>query len=120
MENERAKQKKQALRNFGWTAIFLMILLFAAMGILFYMLIPDLKISPGTKKYLLLVVSMLSLAALLTWIFWYRPAFKRYKKAYKAELEMLEKSRVFNVFLFLLIFLGSVIGWCFYYFRHQG
>ena len=115
MENGRAKEKKQVSRDFIRTAIFLMILLFAVLGILFYMLF-----SHGTEKLLLLVVSILSLAALLTWIFWYRPAFKRYKKAYKAELEMLEKSRAFKVFLFLLIFLGFVIGWCFYYFRHQG
>ena len=41
MENERPKEKKQVLRNFMWAAMFLLILCFAAMGILFYMLIPE-------------------------------------------------------------------------------
>jgi membrane protein YdbS with pleckstrin-like domain len=116
MENERAKEKKQVWRNFMWAAMFLSILLFAVMGILLYMLIPDLKISPGTEKSLLLVASILSLAALFTWIFRYRPAFKIYRREYKVELEMVEKSRAFKVSLFLLIFLGFVIGW---YLAHQ-
>ena len=124
MENERAKEKKQVLRDFVWATIFLSILLFAAMGILFYMLIPDLQISPispGTEKPLLLVVSILSLAALFAWIFWYRLALKKYKKEYKEELEKLEKSkmgiffssRAFYVFLFFIILLGAGIGWFF-------
>ena len=46
METERAKEKKQVLRNFMWAAIFLNILLFAGVGILFYVLIPNLQISP--------------------------------------------------------------------------
>ena len=50
MENKRAKEKKQVLRNFMWAAMLLLILLFAAMGILFYLLIPDLQISPGTEN----------------------------------------------------------------------
>lgn len=113
MENERPKEKKQVLRNFMWAAIFLNILLFAAMGILFYMLIPNLQISPGTEKLLLLVVSIFLLAALFTWVFWYRPALKKYKKEYKEELEMLESSRVFKVLLFLIILLAAGIGWYF-------
>ena len=111
MENGRAKEKKQVLRDFIRTAIFLMILLFAVLGILFYILL-----SHDTEKLLLLIVSILSLAALFTWMFGYRPAFKIYRRQYKVELEMLEKSRAFKVFLFLLIFLGFVIGW---YFAHQ-
>jgi membrane protein YdbS with pleckstrin-like domain len=111
MENERAKEKKQVWRNFMWAAMFLLILLFAAMGILFYILL-----SHDTEKLLLLIVSILSLAALFTWIFRYRPAFKIYRREYKVELEMVEKSRAFKVSLFLLIFLGFVIGW---YFAHQ-
>ena len=76
MENERIKKKKQVLRNFMWAAMFLLTLLFAAMGILFYMLIPDLQISPGTEKLLLLVASIFLLAALFIWVFWYRLALK--------------------------------------------
>ena len=123
MENEPTTEKKQVLRNFIWAAIFLCSLLFAVMGILFYMLIPKLQIlpiSPNTKQLLLLAASILSLAALFTWIFRYRPAFKKYKREYKEELERLEKSkmgifcnRAFYVFLFLLILLGAVIGWYF-------
>lgn len=124
MENERAQEKKQVLRNFIWAAIFLLILLFAAMGILFYMLIPNLQISPvspNTEKLLLLVVSILLLAALLTWIFWYRLAFKKYTEGYKEELAMFEKpkiviflrSRAFRVLLFLMILLAAGIGWFF-------
>ena len=127
MENEHAKEKKQALRNFMWATLFLSILLFAALGILFYRLIPNLQISPispispNTEKLLLLVGSILSFAALLTWVFWYRLALKKYKREYKEELEKLEKSkmgilfsnRAFYVFLFLLILLGAVIGWYF-------
>ena len=102
-----------------WAAMFLLILLFAAIGILFYMLIPDLQISPGTEKLLLLVASILVLAALFTWVFWYRLAFKRYTKEYKEELEMFEKSKIsiflksraFKVLLFLMIFLAAGIGW---------
>ena len=119
MENERAKEKKQGLRNFMWAAMFLLILLFAAMGILFYMLIPDLQISPGTAKLLLLVASIFLLAALFIWIFWYRLALKEYKREYKEELEMFEeskisvflKSRAFKVLLFLMILLAAGIGW---------
>ena len=119
MENERAKEKKQVLRNFMWAAMFLLILLFAAMGILFYMLIPDLQISPGTAKLLLLVASIFLLAALFIWIFWYRLALKEYKREYKEELEMFEeskisvflKSRAFKVLLFLMILLAAGIGW---------
>ena len=125
MENEHATEKKQVLRNFMWATIFLSILLFAALGILFYRLIPNLQISPispGTEKLLLVVVSILLLAALLTWIFWYRLALRRYKREYKEELKKLEKSkmgiflsnRVFYVFVFLLILLSAVIGWYFY------
>ena len=123
IENEHA-QKKQVLRNFMWAAVFLCSLLFAAMGILFYMLIPNLQISlisPGTQKLLLLVVSILSLAALFTWVFWYRLALKKYKREYTEELEKLEKSKIgiflssraFYVLLFLLILLSAVIGWYF-------
>ena len=127
MENERTKEKKQVLRNFVSATMFLSILLFAVMGILFYMLIPDLQISPNTKKLLLLVVSILSLTALFAWIFWYRLALKKYKREYKEELEKLENSkmgiflsnRVFYLFLFLLILLGAVIGWCFWYFEDR-
>ena len=119
MENGRAREKKQVLRNFMWAAIFLLILLFAAMGVLFYMLIPKLQISPispETEKLLLVVVSILGLAALLIWIFWYRLAFKKYKREYKEELRVFEKSkrgRAFKVLLFLLILLGAGIGWYF-------
>ena len=124
MENERAEEKKQVLRNFMWATMFLSILLFAAMGILFYILIPKLQISPispGTEKLLLLVVSILSLAALFAWIFWYRLAFKKYKKQYKEELEMFENSKIskflrgwaFKVLLFLMILFSAVIGWFF-------
>lgn len=124
MENERAKEKKQVLRSFMWATMFLLILLFAAIGILFYVLIPNLQISPislGTEKPLLLVVSVLLLAALFTWIFWYRFALKKYKKEYKDELEKLEKSKIgiffsgraFIVLLFLIILLGAGIGWFF-------
>lgn len=124
MENERAEEKKQVLRNFMWATMFLLILLFAVMGILFYMLIPKLQISPispGTEKLLLLVVSILALAALFTWIFWYRLALKKYKKQYKEELEMFENSKIskflrgwaFKVLLFLMILFSAVIGWYF-------
>lgn len=124
MENERTTEKKQVLRNFMWATVSLLILLFAVMGILFYMLIPKLQILPisaGTEKLFFLVVSILSLAALLTWIFWYRPALKKYKREYKEELEKLEKSkmgiffssRAFYVLLFLMILLGAGIGWYF-------
>ncbi|MYA69277.1 hypothetical protein F4009_15320 [Candidatus Poribacteria bacterium] len=119
MENERTTEKKQALRNFMWATMFLLILLFAALGILFYRLIPSLQISPispGTEKLLLVIVSVLGLAALLASVFWYRPALKRYKREYKEELEMFEKSkrgRAFKVLVFLLILLGAGIGWFF-------
>ena len=130
MENGRTKEKKQVLRNFMWAAIFLCSLLFAVMGILFYMRIPNLQISPispNTEKLLLFAASILSLAALFAWIFGYRPALKKYKREYKEELEKLEKSkmgiffsnRAFYLFLFLLIFLGAVIGWCFWYFEDR-
>ena len=36
MENERTTEKKQVFRNFMWATIFLLILCFAAIGILFY------------------------------------------------------------------------------------
>lgn len=111
MENERAKEKKRVLRNFVWATIFLSILHFLALGILFYMLIPDLQISPGIEKLLWLVVSIFLLAAFFTWVFWYRPALKKYKREYKEELEMLESSRVFKVLLFFMIFLAAGIGW---------
>ncbi|MCY3550715.1 MAG: hypothetical protein OXH39_09690 [Candidatus Poribacteria bacterium] len=119
MENERAIEKKQALRNFIWAAMLLLILCFAAMGILFYMLIPDLQISLGTKKLLLLLASIFLLAALFTWVFWYRPALKKYKREYKEEIEMFEKSkisiflssRVFKVLLFLMLLVAFGIGW---------
>ena len=89
------------------------------MGVLFYMLIPKLQISPispEAEKLLLVVVSILGLAALLIWIFWYRLAFKKYKREYKEELRVFEKSkrgRAFKVLLFLLILLGAGIGWYF-------
>lgn len=100
-----------------WAVIFLLVLGFAAMGILFYMLIPNLQISPispGTEKLLLVVVLILGLAALLTRIFWYGPALKKYKREYKEELQMFENSkrgRAFKVLVFLLILLGAGIGW---------
>ena len=130
MENELAKEKKQVLRNFVWAAIFFWSLIFAAMGILFYMQLPNLQISPispGTEKLLLLIVSILLIAALFAWIFGYRPALKKYKREYKKELEKLEKSRMgiflssraFYLFLFLLILLSAVIGWCFWYFEDR-
>ena len=119
METEHVEEKKQVLRNFMWATMSLFILLFAGMGILFYMLIPKLQISPispNTEKLLLLAVSILLLAGLFIWGFWYRLAFKRYKREYKEELEMFEKSkrgRAFKVLVFLLILLGVVIGWRF-------
>ena len=124
MENEHATEKKQALRNFMWATIFLWILLFAAMGIAFYMLIPKLQILPissNTEKLLLLVMSILLLLSLFAWIFWHRPAVKKYKIEYKEELEIFEKSKItiflnsraFTVLVFLLILLGAVIGWYF-------
>ena len=121
MENERTTEKKQVLRNFMWATMFLFILLFAAMGILFYILIPNLQISPGTKQLLLFAASILSLAAFFAWIFGYRPALKKYKREYKEELEKLEKSkmgiflsnRAFYVFLSFLILLAAGIGWYF-------
>ena len=119
MENERAKEKKQVLRNFMWASMVLLILCFAAIGILFYMLIPDLQISLGTKELLLLVASIFLLATLFTWIFWYRPALKKYKKEYKEEIEIFEKSKIsiflsgraFKVLLFLMILLAAAMGW---------
>ena len=120
MENERAKEKKQVLGNFMWAAMFLLTLLFAAMGILFYMLIPDLQILPGTQKRLLLVASIFLLAALFIWVFWYRLALKKYRREWKEELEVFEKSKIsiflnsraFKVFLFLMILFAAGIGWC--------
>lgn len=99
-----------------WATIFLLILCFAAIGILFYMLIPNLQISPDTEKLLMLAALILLLVALFTWVFWYRLAFKKYKKEYKEELEMFENSkrgRAFKVLLFFLILLGAGIGWYF-------
>ncbi len=124
MENERTTEKKQVLRNFMWATVFLLILFFAVIGILFYRLIPNLQISPispGTEKLLLFVVSILLLAALFAWIFWYRPAVKKYKREYKEELEIFEQSKIsrflsgrtFKVLLFFLILLGAGIGWFF-------
>ncbi len=122
MENERTEEKKQVLRNFMRASMFLLILLFSVIGILFYMLIPDLQISPGTEKLLLLSVSILGLAAFFAWIFWYRPARKRHTKEYKAELEKSKlaiflSSRAFYGLLFLMILLAIGIGW---YIGHQG
>ena len=122
METERAKEKKQVLRNFRWAMVFQLTLLFAALGILFYMLIPKLQISPispNTEKLLLLAAAILWLAALFARVFWYRLALKKYKREYKEEVEKLEKSKIaiffrgraFKVLLFLLILLGVVIGW---------
>lgn len=119
MENERAEEKKQVLRNFMWAAMFLLTLLFAAMGILFYMLIPDLQILPGTEKLLLLVAAIFLLAALFIWVFWYRLALKKCKREYKEELGMFEKSKIsiflnsraFKVLLFLMILFAAGIGW---------
>lgn len=119
MENGRAKEKKQVLRNFMWAAMLLLILLFAAMGILFYLLIPHLQISPGTEKLLLLVASIFLLAAIFAWVFWYRPALKKYKREYKEEIEVFEKSKIaiflnsraFKVLLFFMILLAAGIGW---------
>ena len=119
MENGRAKEKKQVLRNFMWAAMFLLTLLFAAMGIVCYLLIPDLKISPGTEKLLLLVALIFLIAALFIWRFWYRLALKKYKREYKEELEVFErskisrflKSRAFKVLLFLMVLLAAGIGW---------
>lgn len=116
IENERAKEKKQVLRNFMRTSMFLLILLFSVLGILFYMLIPDLQISPGTEKSLLLIVSILSLTVLFVWIFWHRPALKRYTKEYREELEKSKISiffsgRAFKVCLFLMILLALGVGW---------
>ncbi|MCY3743261.1 MAG: hypothetical protein OXH00_19760 [Candidatus Poribacteria bacterium] len=124
MENEHGKERKQVLRNFMWATMFLLVLGFAALGILFYILIPNLQISPispGTEKLLLLAVSILLLIALFAWIFWYRPAVKQYKREYKEELEMFEKSKIsrflsgraFKVLLFLMILLAAGIGWFF-------
>lgn len=104
--------------------MFLLILLFAAMGILFYILIPNLQISPispDTEKLLLLAASILLLVGLFAWIFWYRLARKKYRKEYKEELEKLEKSKIgiffsgraFIVLLFLIILLSAGIGWFF-------
>ena len=115
MENERAKAKKRVLRNFMWATMVLLILCFAAMGILFYMLIPDLQISPASKKLLLLVASIFLLAALFIWVFWDRPALKKYKREYKEEIEIFEKSKIsiflrsraFKMLLFLMILLAS-------------
>ena len=120
MENELAKEKKQVSKNFVWASIFLWSLFFAAMGILFYMMMPNLQISPispGTEKLLLLGGSILLLAALCVWGFWYRLAFKKYKEEYWEELQMFEKSkrgRVSKVLVFFLTLLGVVIGWYFY------
>ena len=119
MENKRAKEKKQVLRNFMWAAMLLLILLFVAMGILFYLLIPDLQISPGTEKHLLFVASIFLLAALFTWVFWYRLALKKYKTGYKEEIEIFEKSKIsifldsraFKVLLYLMILVAAGIGW---------
>ena len=119
MENERAKEKKQVLRNFMWAAMFLLTLLFTAMGILFYTLIPDQQISPGTEKLLLLVASIFLLAALFVWVFWYRLALKKCKRECKEELKIFEKSKIsifldsraFIVLLFLIILLAVGIGW---------
>ena len=124
MENERTTEKKQVFRNFMWATIFLLILCFAAIGILFYTLIPNLQISPispGAEKLLLLVVSILLLAALLAWVFWYRLAIKKYKREYREELEIFEQSKIsrflsgraFKVLLFLMILLAAGIGWFF-------
>jgi len=124
MENGRTKEKKQVLGNFMRATIFLFILCFAAMGILFYMLIPNLQISPislGTEKRLLLVALIFLLAAVFTWVFWYRLALKKYKEEYKEELEIFEKSKIsrflsgraFKVLLFLMILLAAGIGWFF-------
>ncbi len=125
MENELAKEKKQMLRNFMWATIFQLSLLFAALGILFYRLVPNLQISPispGTEKLLLFFLSILGIAVLLTWIFWYRPALKKYKREYEKELQMFKKSklgRALKVLPFLMILLGAVIGWCFWYFEDR-
>ena len=116
IENERAKEKKHVWRNYIRATMFLVTLLFLVIGILFYMLIPDLQISPGTEKSLLLIVSILSLAALFAWIFWHRPARKRYTKEYKEELEKSKISiflngRAFRVCQFLMILLALGVGW---------
>ena len=124
METERAKEKKQVLRNFMWAAIFLNILLFAGVGILFYVLIPNLQISPispNTEKLLLLAAAILWLAAFFAWVFWYRLALEKCKRKYKEEVEKLEnskmgiffRSRAFKVLVFLMILLGAVVGWYF-------
>ena len=121
MENERSKEKKKIGKNFLWAAVLLFTLLFTSLGILFYLLVPGIQLSPVIEKLLLSVVLILLLIALFAWKFWYKDAFKKYVEEhvltnfFDKEAKMV-RHRTFILGLSLLIFLGIGIGW---YFGHH-
>ena len=117
MKNKHVKTKKEVLRSFVWATICVGLLLCAALGILYIMLMSDMQFSPVTGKLLWLVIVIILLTAIFVWKSWYRNAFKKYTEVYEKEIEMLKSNRAFTVYLFFIIILGIGIGWFFAHHR---
>ncbi len=113
MKNELSKQKKKVGRIFWGAAVFLQTLLFTILGLLFYILAPNIQLSPVTENRLLLVVLIFLFVAVFAWKFWYKPALTKYDEEY-GSAKKLCSNLTFAVAICIIILISAGISfWCF-------
>ena len=122
MRNELSKQKKKVGRKLLWASMFLQTLLFTALGLLFYVLVPESHISHVTEKVISCVVLIFLFVAFLAWKFWYKPASIKFFEEYRTancpdKGEKMLSNRTFIIGICLIVFIS--FGISFWYFGHH-
>ena len=102
---------------------FVQTLLLTVLGLLlYYLLAPDLQLSPVTEKLFILVILIFLLVVFLVWKFWYKPASMKYFEEYTVANRFNKETKMFNnrtfaVTICLTIFI--TVGTSFWYFGHH-
>ncbi|RKU29608.1 hypothetical protein C6497_05580 [Candidatus Poribacteria bacterium] len=130
MKNELSNYKKKVSRSFWIAWAFFVTLIITVLGLLlyylFYILAPDLQLSPVTEKLFFCVILIFLLIAFLVGKFWYIPAIMKVSEVYMNTNRFNKETKMFSIFnnrtyavsICLTVFISILIGFSFWYFVH--
>ncbi|MDE0635243.1 MAG: hypothetical protein OXI43_05235 [Candidatus Poribacteria bacterium] len=121
MKNELSNYKKKVGRSFWGALAFIQTLLLTVLGLLlYYILAPDLQLSPVTEKLFILVILIFLLTAFLVSKLWYKPASMKFFEEYGDINHPNKESEIFSCRTFIvgicLSIFFIIVGIFFWYF----
>ncbi len=122
MKNKLSKHEKKVRNNVYGSLALMLILLFTAIGIAFYILTTDIQLSRQTKNSLFIAMIVSLLGTLLVTKFWANPALMEYIEEFRNSKQLQKDAKVISgrtlmIGLCLAVFIILVIF--FWYFRHH-